>query len=235
MVEGALWRDDDIIVDPDWLCDESTISVISVDPGLTTGGDATGIVTVRGTDGPNLTQRRAAVVRDWTEGDLQPERWAARVVEAWRVEKEETGNVPIIVAEKNAGGELVASVIEGVAGENELPIALVPASRSKAGRAEPIVVAYRQKRVRHLEALEELVEEYTGWEPPVPGGSRGSGWSPNRLDAAVHGLRALLVDDKPLKRFGTLKADSTADVMEIPAERWKAGRGSSGMGMSWRD
>ena len=95
--------------------------MIGVDPGLTTGGDATGIITVRSTTELALTTRHALVVADWTEEGLQPERWAARVVEAWRTEKDLTGNVPIIVAEKNAGGEMVASVIEGQAGENALP------------------------------------------------------------------------------------------------------------------
>lgn len=236
IVEGALWQAGDIDVVLDWLANEAAISVIGVDPGLTTGGDATGIVTIRSTNETLLTRRRAAVVRDWTEPDLQPERWAARVVEAWRTEKDETGNVPIVVAESNAGGQLVAAVIEGVAGEREIPIALVPSTRSKAARAEPIVIRYRKGDVKHLHDMPELVEELTGWEPPTPGGSRGSGWSPNRLDAMVVALTACLVDDKPLRPFGRLIAGDTADVLQVPEERWKNGRGSQGgLGLSWRD
>ena len=185
---------------------------------------------------PSLTTRRATIVADWTEEDLQPERWAARVVEAWRTERDATGTVPIVVAESNAGGELVSSVIEGVAGENNIPIALVPSTRSKAGRAEAVVLAYRQNRVRHLEQFELLEDELTGWEPPVPGGSRGSGWSPNRLDAMVIGARALLVDDKPLKRFGKLAAPSTGDRDRSPVRAdGKQGRGLPGCRMPWRD
>ena len=213
---------------------EKTMSVIAVDPGVTTGGDATGIVTVRASTETLLTRRRAGVVEDWTEEGLGPEQWAARVVEAWRKERDETGTVPIVVAEKNQGGELVASVIDNVAGENEIPVALVQAIRSKAARAEPVVVAYRQGRVKHLTEMEPLKEELTGWEPPVPGGSRGSGWSPNRLDALVHGVRALLVDDEPLRRYGALEA-AEAQIVEVPQERWKQGRGPSGLGMPWRD
>lgn len=235
IVEAALWQPGDIrLATTAWLVGD-TLSVIGVDPGLTTGGDATGIVVVRSTTELALTQRRALVVADWTEPDLQPERWAARVVEAWRTERDLSGNVPIIAAEKNAGGELVASVIEGVAGENALPVALIPAKGSKAGRAEPIVLAYRQDRVRHLDVLEPLVEELTSWEPPVPGGSRGSGWSPNHLDALVHALRCCLVDETPLRRFGKLAPQEPSEVLNVPTATWRRGSPNHGLRMPWRD
>jgi phage terminase large subunit-like protein len=235
IVEAALWQVTDIRPgEPDFLAG-GTISVIGVDPGLTTGGDATGILTVRATDQTALTTRRAVVVADWTEEGLQPERWAARVVTAWRTEKDLTGNVPIIVAEQNAGGEMVASVIEAQAGDNALPVALISAKGTKAGRAEPIVMAYRQDRVRHLEPFDELVEELTSWEPPVPGGSRGSGWSPNRLDAMVHALRAVLVDEKPLRRFGALAPQETSEVLEVPTAAWRRGSSTHGLRLPWRE
>ena len=235
IVEAALWQPKDIVLaPPDFLVGE-TLSVIGVDPGLTTGGDATGIVTIRSTSETALTTRHALVVADWTEEGLQPERWAARVLEAWRTEKDVTGNVPIVVAEKNAGGELVASVLEAVAGENTLPIALVPTGRTtKAGRAEPIVLAYRKGQMRHFDELPELVEELTGWEPPVPGVSRGSGWSPNRLDALVHGARALLVDDKPLRRFGKLEAQEPSEVLTVPTARWRSPDRPGARPLPWR-
>ena len=223
IVEGALWRDSDIVILADFLEGEDILSVIGVDPGLTTGGDATGIITCRSSTENRLTSRRALVVADDTEPDLQPERWAARVVAAWQREKEVTGQTPIIVAEKNAGGELVASVINAEAGDNALPIALIPASRSKAGRAEPIVMAYRKGRVRHADEFTELVLQLTEWEPPVPGGERGSGWSPDRLDAMVHGLRALLVDDSPLRRFGKLTPQPTT-VTQLQQPGWRRDR-----------
>jgi len=236
IVETALWQPDDIVIADHTFMEllaGETLSIIGVDPGLTTGGDATGIVVTRSTQELALTSRRALVVADWTEDGLQPERWAARVVEAWRTEKDLTGNIPIIVAEKNAGGEMIATTIEGVAGENALPIALVPASRSKAARAEPIVLAYRQGRVRHIEDFVEMQEEMTGWEPPVPGVSKGSGWSPNKMDALVTALRAQLVDDKPLRRFGRLEAGETSEVLHVEEARWR--RGIKPLGhMPWR-
>jgi phage terminase large subunit-like protein len=238
IVEAALWQPNDIRrVDLTYLAffSQEIISVIGVDPGLTTGGDATGIVTIRSTTELSLTTRKAMVIADWTEEGLQPERWAARVVEAWRTERDLVGNIPIVCAEKNAGGELVAAVIEGVAGENVIPIALIPAKGSKAARAEPVVLGYRQDRIRHLDDLPELVEEMTSWEPPVPGTSRGSGWSPNRMDAMVHGIRALLVDDKPLQRFGTLAPQDTTEVVTVPTAAWRRGPATHGMRLPWRE
>ena len=235
IVEAALWQMADVkLHDADWLVGD-TISVIGVDPGLITGGDATGIVTVRATDQKALTTRRALIVADWTEDNLQPERWGARVVEAWRTEKELTGNVPIVVAEKTVGGEMIVTVIESVAGENIIPVALVPAKASKAGRAEPVVMAYRGNRVRHLVDLPQLVEEMTSWEPPVPGTSRGSGWSPNRMDAMVHAARAVLVDEKPLQRFGKLEAQTPSELLTVPTARWRRETRSPTRPLPWRD
>lgn len=244
IVEAALWQPEDILIAGDdwkdeWF-DDDVVSVIGVDPGLTTGGDATGIVTVRSSTDLKLTSRRVMVIADDTWPGLQPERWAARVVEAWRRERDETGRVPIIVAEKNVGGEMVASVMNAQAGANELPIALTDARGSKAGRAEPVVMAYRHKhRCRHLTAFPEMVEEMTGWEPPVPGRHKGSGWSPNRLDALVHAVRACIVDDRELRRFGKLGAPepkgSEGQVLTVPTARWRGDSATHGRSLPWRN
>jgi phage terminase large subunit-like protein len=235
IVEAALWQNSDVVhAGADWLIGD-TLSLIGVDPGLTTGGDATGIITVRCTTETALSTRHALVIADETEEGLQPDRWAARVVAAWNFERDLTGNVPIVVAEKNAGGEMVASTIEHQAGENNIPIALIAARGTKAGRAEPIVLAYRKGHVRHLFELPQLVEEMTSWEPPVPGTSRGSGWSPNRMDAMVHALRAGLVDDSPLRRFGKLAAQETSEVLSVPTAAWRRGSASHGLRLPWRE
>lgn len=201
-VAGAMWRDTDFVYEPadrDLL--PELVTVIGVDPGLTTGGDSTGIVTVRGTTDRLLTDRRAWVARDDTEsgGGVSPDRWAARVVAVWREETALCRRPAIVVAEKNAGGELVSTVIRQTEGGTEIPIALVHAKGSKMARAEPVLLAYRRGRVLHEDVLPELEDEMTSYE-------ESSGWSPNRLDAAVHALRALLVNDEALRRFGSLFA-----------------------------
>ena len=80
------------------------------------------------------------------------------------------------------------------------PIALIHAHRSKAARAEPIVMAFRRTppAAALLNHLPDLEEELLSWTPD-------SRWSPNRLDALVHAARAVLIDDKPLRRFGGLE------------------------------
>jgi len=179
-VAGALWRDSDIVIRrPSELPVEvsetmSLATVIGVDPGVTKGGDATGIVTVRGDLNAPLVDRYLFVRRDDTQQGLAPDQWAARVVAVWREETEYQGRPAIIVAEKNQGGQLVETVIRQTPGGEDLPIALVSAARSKAARAEPVILSYRRERVFHEADLPELVDEMTTWEPNV------SNWSPNR-------------------------------------------------------
>ena len=85
------------------------------------------------------------------------------------------------------------------------------------------MLAYRQDRVRHLDPLPELVEEQTTWEPPVPGVSR-VGLVPEPAGRVVTALAAVLVDDKPIRRFGKLAPQETSEVLEVPTARGVAAR-----------
>lgn len=206
IVEGALWRDSDFVIQAvptlKELHDEGgttqTQTVISVDPGASKGGDATGIVVVTSTLDTDLNSRRLWIREDLTMNG-EPEEWAAAVAGAWYRHRELCPvpglNEPIVVAEQNQGGAMIRAVIQQV--NPAIPVALVPAIKSKAQRAEPVVLAYRQKRIFHTVVHEDLFEELTSWEP-------GSKWSPNRMDALVHGVRVLAVDPKPLAAFGHL-------------------------------
>jgi phage terminase large subunit-like protein len=65
-----------------------------------------------------------------------------------------------------------------------------PTNGSKADRAQPVVGLYEQtalggRRVFHAKPLPALEDEMTTWEPDAP-------WSPNRIDAMVHGVRYLM-------------------------------------------
>lgn len=226
-IAGAMWREDDIRyrpVDPT-LDSRSMVTLIGVDPGLTTGGDATGIVTIRGTLEPIPTERRIWVVRDDTEpggGGISPDRWAARVAAVWHEERDATGRVPIVVAEKNVGGELVSTVIHQLEEGAGIPIALVHAKGSKAQRAEPIVLGYRRGRIAHAEELPDLEEEMKSWEPAV------SGWSPGHIDALVHACRALTVDEHILSKFGSLRV-AAGPVQDLARDPFRNGRMRSSM------
>lgn len=236
IVEGALWRDDDFVIQQvptlDELIDSGRSSqlqtVISVDPGASATGDATGIVVVTASLEPDLRDRRAWIREDHTiQGE--PEEWAGLVADAWKRHRDMCPvpgmNEPIVVAEQNQGGAMIRAVIQQV--DPAIPVALVPAIRSKAQRAEPVVLAYRQKRVFHTDVLEDLVDELTSWEPD-------SKWSPNRMDALVHGVRALLVDPRPLYPFGHLTVGTATLTSHIesavPPHRRERRSGATGSG-----
>jgi phage terminase large subunit-like protein len=94
------------------------------------------------------------------------------------------------VVETNFGGDQATTLIRqawvelirrGEVAENRL-CPRVKAVRSKVNkvlRAEPIAAAVQLDRFRFAPGLNQLVTEWTLWEP-------GSTWSPGALDAAVH-------------------------------------------------
>lgn len=172
-VEGALWNY--TLIDPYRITElpEMTRIVVSIDPATTSGEDAdeTGIIVVgKGTDG------RGYVIADRSCRDT-PLGWANRAIAAYEEFKADR-----IVAEKNQGGEMVEQTIRTV---NPLvPYKGINAKQGKRLRAEPIAALYEQGRVSHLNTLKELETQMIEWVPD-------SGYSPDRLDALVHGLAEL--------------------------------------------
>lgn len=184
---GALWRSSDIVVKPMPEMDLRSVTVIGVDPAVEAGGDNTGIVLATGTREPDMHSRRAWVREDRTM-DGAPDEWAQEVHSLWT---ENPGS--IVVVEGNQGGQLLKMVLHQL--DPSMPVAIVKAITSKSARAEPIVMAYRQRRVEHVDNFPLLEEEMTGWEPEV------SRWSPGSVDALVWALSVLLVDERPLYPF----------------------------------
>lgn len=174
----ALWR-------WDWIEDNRldatpTMARVAVGVDPSGGGDEIGIVAGGlittpcpcGEEKPN--QPHYAVVDD-RSGNYSPEGWAAA---AGALYEDTTGDV--IVAESNFGGDMVASTLRHH--DPSLPVRMVPASRGKAVRAEPIALLYERRRVHHVASMPALESELTTW---VPG---EVAWSPNRLDAMVWAL-----------------------------------------------
>jgi phage terminase large subunit-like protein len=179
-VEGALWTEE--------MIEEGRVAaapaglplrVVGVDPTVAERpGDACGIVVCLGTADRELYRRECWVVDDLTVMG-SPEVWASRVVRASR-----RWGAPV-VAEVNQGGALVRAAIQSV--DPGVRVLEVRSRVGKALRAEPVALAYEQGRVHHLGVLSDLESEMTTWEPG------NSGRSPDRLDAVVHALTALLV------------------------------------------
>jgi phage terminase large subunit-like protein len=155
--------------------------VIGVDPPASAEGTC-GIVAC-GLDADGV----AYVLADHSAGGLSPEQWALRVARAAEVHGADR-----VVAEKNQGGDMVASVLKGA--RRTLPLRLVSASRGKAVRAEPVAALFECGQARLAGRFDALEAELRGM---VPGGVyAGPGRSPDRADAMVWALWALMIEPK---------------------------------------
>jgi phage terminase large subunit-like protein len=153
--------------------------LVAVDPAASSneGSDENGIV------GVGLARDKDGYARGYVLADRSlrgtPEEWARAAVRLYR----ELG-ADRIVAEKNNGGEMVASVIRSV--DRSVPVTLVHASRGKHIRAEPISALYEQGRVHHVGRFDQLEDQMCQFSiDNLRDNNRGS---PDRVDALVWGL-----------------------------------------------
>jgi phage terminase large subunit-like protein len=196
-VEGALWTIEMIDAARELMYPpKAPLRVIGVDPSVAENPrDACGIVVCASTADRELYKRHAWVLEDATIHG-SPEVWANKVVEMAR-----RWSCPV-VAEVNQGGALVRNAINAI--DPNVKVLEVHSKYGKALRAEPIVLAYEQNRVHHVNYLPDLESQMFSW---IPGETKGS---PDRVDALVHAMTALLV--KPPVGFmgGKLTAKSPA-------------------------
>lgn len=191
-VEGALWTLELIAAVqyrgalPALLPTLSRIITI-VDPSGSEDGAATGIVTI----GRDANQVLYVLADDTTQGSPE-ERYETACLAAARWGADE------IAFEWNYGGDNIKMNIrstwdrlerEGLV-ETKIPkLGKINAKGSKAQRAEPVVGLYEQhakgiERIWHATPLPALEDQQTTWEP-------NADWSPDRIDALVHGARKL--------------------------------------------
>lgn len=199
--------------------------VIAVDPAVTAGeeSDETGIVAVgvaRDADGYN----RGYVLADRSMKG-SPEEWARAAVALYH-----EFDADRIVAERNQGGDMVASVIRAV--NNTVPITLVHASRGKVVRAEPISALYEQNRVHHIGRFDKLEDQMCLFSRDA---ERTPGNSPDRVDALVWGLSELFNKitsrrranaNEPVvidKTKGTFSVDGNWNSFDNSPTGWMAG------------
>ena len=180
--------------------------VVAIDPPATASDDSSeaGIVVVgRGTDG------LAYVLAD---GSLHgaPDDWGRQAVRLY-----DQFHADQIVGEVNNGGDMVGFTVKECAksmhrdGEREssvVPFLPVRASRGKLTRAEPISALYTQGRVKHVGLFAELEDQLASW---VVGET-----SPDRLDALVWGLTALvLYGSDEMEAWGGTEPDKSNEVV----------------------
>lgn len=178
-VDGAMWTEEIVEGSRHMAFPMSTpLRVIGVDPSVAENPkDECGIVVVASTAESDLYKRQAWVLEDASVHG-SPQVWAQKVVDMAR-----KWGCPV-VAEVNQGGALVKNAIHTI--DPSVTVLEVHSKYGKALRAEPITMAYQQGRVHHIGYHAELESQMYSWIP-------GEGKSPDRIDALVHGLTALLI------------------------------------------
>jgi phage terminase large subunit-like protein len=196
-MEGAMWTEELIERSRErFMPSSAPLRCIAVDPSVAENPrDECGIVVVASTAEHDLYKRQAWVLEDASVLG-SPDVWANQVVRMAR-----KYGCPV-VAEVNQGGALVRNAINTI--DPTIKVLEVHSKQGKALRAEPITMAYEQERVHHVGTLTDLETQMITWIP-------GEGKSPDRVDALVHGLTALLI--KPPAGFsgGKIRAKSFGD------------------------
>ena len=197
-MDGAMWTEESIEASRHFVLPMATpLRVIGVDPSVAENPrDECGIVVCASTSEHDLYKRQAWVLEDASVHG-SPEVWARKVVEMAR-----KWGCPV-VAEVNQGGALVRNAINTI--DPTIKVLEVHSKQGKALRAEPITMAYDQQRVHHVgRGMPDLETQMITWIP-------GEGKSPDRVDALVHALTALLI--KPPAGFsgGKIRAKSLAN------------------------
>lgn len=185
--EGALWDENTIHYtdkSEEWL-KSLPLRIVAVDPTVAAEPtDECGIVVIGATNERALHKRRAFVLED-ASLKASPEDWAQKAVEVYH-----NWNASAMVVEKNQGHDLLRMAIHNI--DPTVNVLPVNAGTSKALRAEPVSQVYQQKRVFHaLPGYPLLESQMKTWEPGI------TRKSPDRVDALVHGITALLLKPPP--------------------------------------
>jgi phage terminase large subunit-like protein len=179
---GALWTR--ALIERQRLAAPDTLVrvVVGVDPPAGAASGVCGIV-VAGLDGAG----RGHVLADASIAGARPEAWARAVVAAadrWSADR--------VIAEVNNGGDMVTAVLRAI--DANLPLTTVRASRGKVARAEPVASLYGEGRVFHSAPFATLEDQLCGLM--ANGIYAGPGASPDRADALVWALTALMLGDR---------------------------------------
>lgn len=211
-VDGAIWDLDLINGDRVLKLDERPpLRAVGVDPSVADSPeDECGIVVVGASAETRPTERTGYVLDDRSLLG-PPSAWAKEVVAASR-----EWDAPVI-AEANQGGALVREVIHGI--DQKVRVKLVHAKVGKALRAEPVSLAYDQHRVKHVGYFQHLEDQMTTW---IPGETKDS---PDRIDALVHALTALIVPSAAKSGVGSTSVSRPGAAVRVPT-----GAGASAYG-----
>lgn len=183
-IEGTLWKR--LVLDRTRVgaAPPMTRIVVAIDPAAKDGdeSDEMGII-VAGLGqayipDKNGYARQHGYVLDDLSGRMSPEecmRKAAEAYHAWKAD--------VVIAETNNGGDWIGLAMRQI--DATVNYDTVTATRGKATRAEPVAAVFSQNAAHIINSLPDLETQLTTW---VPGQD-----SPDRLDAMVWGLTALML------------------------------------------
>jgi phage terminase large subunit-like protein len=170
---------------------------VAVDPSVSENPtDECGIMVMGVSQERDLTQRTVYVLEDCSV-KAGPDVWSKVVVDACKRWK-----TNFVVYEKNQGGALVSMALTAI--DEKLKTFPVVATKGKATRAEPVVVAMQQGRVKFNGDMPELEDQCLFFDPET------SRFSPDRMDAMVWGVYAAILSPPPGLRAGRYSATSAA-------------------------
>ena len=182
---GALWTSEMIAAAQAREVPELDRIVVALDPPVTSGpaADECGIV-VAGVVAKGAPHTwRAYVIEDASIAGATPLGWAQRAVEVFHAHGADR-----LVAEVNQGGDMVETLLRQI--DPGIAFSGQYANRGKGARAEPVAALYEQGRVEHATGLGVLEDQMCQMTAQ---GFDGNG-SPDRVDALVWALKALLLD-----------------------------------------
>ncbi|MFC3639744.1 DNA-packaging protein [Camelimonas fluminis] len=157
--------------------------VVAIDPPASSGrrADRCGIVAAgRAADG------LIYVLEDATLARATPAVWAARAIALYHRHAADA-----LVVEVNQGGEMATAVLRQC--DAAAPVTPVRATRGKYVRAEPVAALAEQRRLKFCGTFPELEDELCDFGPDGLSGGR----SPDRMDAMVWAVTALMGDSAP--------------------------------------
>ena len=177
--EDGLWKRDTIAALVQKLTGPLRRIVVAVDPPASAGPNACCGIVVAGLEASG----RAVVLADCSVEGASPATWAGAVVRAFR-----RFDADRIIAEINQGGDMVTAMLRSI--DINLPVTTVRATRGKFLRAEPVAALYEQGRVGHAGRFTALEDQMCDFGPD----GLSLGRSPDRLDALVWALTALMLE-----------------------------------------
>ena len=157
-------------------------TIVAVDPPGETA--ECGIIVASAPTQGHAGRDHACILDDMSVAG-RPEEWGRQVVAAarkWNAEK--------VIVESNQGGDMVRATIHAV--DPSLRVEKITARESKTARAEPVSALYEKGYVHHIGFLPTLESQMVTW-------TKDQGRSPDRMDALVHAVSALLTS-QPVAR-----------------------------------